>query len=149
MSFVLSLHNTNKGWTCDCCGARYGVKNSLKLHMKTHLPPSFCCSECGMKFVQVGNLNTHQKLHRGILNEICEFCNKGFATNSSLSSHIIRKHFVKFVCEVAGCSFTSCTKAYYKVHLKSVHKKDDQVLIAKLLEKVEKLKSNFQQLKYV
>ena len=145
----LSMHNSNKGWICDCCGSRFGIKNALKIHMMTHLPPLFCCSECDRKFVYVCNLNTHKKLHRGILNEICKFCNKGFPTKDSLSGHIITKHFVKLVCEVDGCSSTFSTKGYYKRHLKSVHKKNDQVLIGKLLEKVEKLKPNHQQLKYV
>ena len=142
------MHNTNKGWTCDCCGAQYGNKHSLKYHMMTHLPPSFPCSECDRKFVYDCDLNKHNNLHRGILNEICKFCNKGFPTKGSLSHHIITKHFVKLVCEVAGCSSTFNTKTRYKTHLKSVHKKDDQVLIGKLLEKVEKLKPNHQQLKY-
>ena len=142
------MHSTTKGWICDYCGSRYGTKNVLKLHMMTHLPPSFSCSECAWKFVYAGTLNRHKKFHRGILNEICKFCSKGFATKGSLNNHIIQKHFVKFPCEVDGCSSTFSTKRYYKIHLKSVHKKGDQVLIGKLLEKVEKLKPNFQQLKY-
>ena len=143
------MHNTNKGWICDCCGSRYGSKNLLKRHMMTHLPPSFSCSECDRKFVQAGNLNRHKKLHRGILNEICKFCNKGFATKSSLRIHIIQNHFVKFTCEVDGCSSTFSYKTNYKIHLKRVHKKDDKAMIGKLLEKVDKLKPDHQQLKYV
>ena len=148
-SHSLSLHNTNKGWTCDCCGSRYGTKHSLKNHMKTHLPPSFSCSECDRKFVHADTLNRHEKFHRGILNEVCKFCNKGFATKDSLRSHIIQSHFVKFVCEVAGCSTTFSSKSCYKTHLKRIHKKDDQVVIGKLLERVDKLKPDHQQLKYV
>ena len=144
----MNLHNSNRGWTCDCCGARFGTKKVLKIHMMTHLPPSFCCSECDRKFVHVGNLIRHKKLHQEILNEICKFCNKGFATKGSLREHIILKHFVKFPCEVDGCSSTFSSKANYKRHLKKVHKKDDQALIEKLLEKMEKLKPNHQQLKY-
>ena len=144
----LSLHNTNKGWTCDCCGSRFGTKNPLKIHMISHLPPAFSCSECDGKFGRVDHLNRHKKLHRGILNEICKICSKGFAMKDALNNHIIRKHFVKFACEVDGCSTTFSSKWYYKRHLKEVHKKDDQVLIGKLLEKLEKLKPNHQQLKY-
>ena len=143
------MHNKNKGWICDFCGSRYGTKNALKLHVISHLPPSLSCSECDMKFVYAGTLNNHKKLHRGILNEICKFCNKGFPTKDSLRSHIIQSHFVKFACEVAGCSTTFSSKSCYKTHLKRIHKKDDQGLIGKLLENVDKLKPNFQQLKYV
>ena len=66
----------------------------------------------------------------------------------ALNNHTIQKHFVKFACGVDGCSTTISCKSHYKTHLKLVHKKDDQVLIGKLLEKLEKLKPNHQQLKY-
>ena len=105
-----------------------------------HLPPSFSCEECDKKFVHVGNFKNHKKRHQGILNEICKFCNKGFSTNVGLSKHIIGNHFAKFQCEETGCSTILSSKANYKTHLKTVHDKDDQVLIGKLLEKVEKLK---------
>ena len=143
------MHNTNKGWICDRCGSRFGLKKLLKQHMMSHLPPSFSCSECNKKFVQAVDLKRHMKLHLGILNEICKLCNKGYASKSSLNHHTIRRHFVKFHCEVTGCSTTlSCKSTYYK-HLKTVHKKDDHTLIEKLLKNLEKLKPNFQQLKYV
>ena len=143
------MHNTNKGLICDCCGSRFGLKNVLKLHMLSHLPPSFSCSECDQKFVQAAHLNTHKKLHQGILKEICKLCNKGYATKGLLNHHIILKHFAKFHCEVTGCSSIICSKSSYNTHLKTVHKEDDQVLIKKLLEKLKALKPNFQQLKYI
>ena len=145
----LSIHNTNKSLICDCCGSRFGYKNALKIHMLNHLPPSFSCSECDKKFVYVKDLKTHEKLHRGILNEFCKLCNKGFATKVGLSDHIILNHFAKFNCEVTGCSSVLSNKGAYKIHLKSTHKKDDQVLNKKLILNLEKLKPNYQQLKYV
>ena len=143
------MHNTNKGWICDCCGSRFGIKNTLKLHIMNHLPPSFSCSECDMKFVQASNLKIHKKRHQGILNKICNLCNKGYSTNDSLRNHIIIKHFAKFHCEVTGCSSIISSKPHYKTHLKTIHKKDDQVLIENLLNNLEKLKPNFEQLKYI
>ena len=143
------MHNANKSWICDCCGFRFGIKNTFKLHMLGHLPSSFLCSECGKKFVNVGNLNNHQKLHEGILNEVCKLCNKGYATKCGLNDHIIRNHFAKLNCELTGCSSISSSKQAYKKHLKTMHKKNDQVLIKKVIVNLEKLKPNFQQLKYV
>ena len=143
------MHNTDKVWICDCCGSRFGMKHVLKLHMMNHLPPSYSCSECDMKFVQAGHLNAHKKLHQGILNEICKLCNKGYATKDGLSKHIIRNHFAKFHCEVTGCSSFLSIKSNYKIHLKTVHKKDDQVFIRNLIQNLEKLKPDYQQLKYV
>ena len=145
----LNMHNTNKGWICDCCGSRFGLKHVLKHHMMNHLPPSLSCSECDKKFVQAGYLKTHKKRHQGILNEICQLCNKGYATKSGLSNHIVCDHFDKFDCEVTGCSSIISSKSRYKFHLKTVHKNDDQVLIENLLIHLEKLKPDFQQLKYV
>ena len=143
------MHNTNKSWICDCCGSQFGYRNVLKLHMSIHFPPSFSCTECDKKFVMAGNLKKHKKIHQGILNETCKLCNKGFTTKGSLSNHIISDHFDKFHCEVTGCSTTLSSKQGYKTHLKTMHKKDDQVLIKKVIVNLEKLKPNFQQLKYV
>ena len=143
------MHNTNKGWICDCCGSQFGTKNTIKEHMMSHLPPSFSCSECDKMFVHVSNLNVHKKRHQGILNEVCKLCNKGYATKGGLKVHIISNHFAKFDCEVTGCSSVLSSKTNYKLHLKTVHKKDDQVFIKNLIMNLEKLKPNIQQLKFV
>ena len=143
------MHNINKSWICDCCGSRFGYKNALKLHKMSHLPPSFSCLECGQKFMNAGNLKTHKMLHQGILNEACKLCNKGYATKNWLRNHIIHTHFAKFNCEVTGCSTTLSSKSVYKKHLTKIHNKNDQILIENLLIKLEKLKPDFQQFKYV
>ena len=117
--------------------------------MKSHLSPAFSCSECDMKFVHVSNLNVHKKRHQGVLNDICKLCSTGYATKVGLNDHIILKHFVKFNCEVTGCSSVLSSKSNYKYHLKTVHKKYDQVSIENLLINLEKLKPSFEQLKYV
>ena len=132
------MHNTNNGWICDCCGSRFGHKDALKIHMMSHLPPSFSCSECKKEFVQASSLKTHKKLHTGILNEVCKLCNKGYATKSGLTTHIIESHFAKFHCEVTGCSSIKSSKSKYKFYLKTFHKKDDQVLIGNLIKNLEK-----------
>ena len=117
--------------------------------MMTHLPPSLSCSECDKKFVYASNLNIHKKRHQGILNKICKLCNKGYSTIGSLSNHIIENHFAKFHCEVPGCTTYTSSKKSYEKHLKRIHKKDDPVLIKKLIKNLEKLKPDFQQFKYV
>ena len=117
--------------------------------MVTHFPPSFSCSECDKKFAHAGNLKVHIKRHQGILSEVCETCNKGYATKIELNDHIISNHFARLHCEVTGCSTTFKCKKSYKAHLKTMHKKCDQVLIEDLLINLEKLMPNFQQFKYV
>ena len=117
--------------------------------MMIHLPSSFSCSECDKKFVHASNLKTHKKCHQGILTEICKLCNKGYATKGGFNEHIIRLHFAKFHCEMTECSSIISSKSDYKIHLKKVHKKDDQVAVKNFIIKLEKLKANFQLLKYV
>ena len=143
------MHATKKDWTCDCCGSQFGTKAGLKNHVKSHLPPSFSCSKCDKKFKNTYNLKEHEKLHRGILNELCKHCKEGFRTKTLLYYHIIYTHFEKLHCEVNGClSFFGC-KRYYKEHLRKFHKNYDQVLIENLLGKLEILKPDQQLLKYV
>ena len=143
------MHNTNKDWICDYCGSRFGHEDALMKHMMIHLAPAFSCSECDKKFVRAADLKTHKKNHQGILSEICKSCNKGYTTKNGLINHTVIDHFPKFHCEVTGCSSIKSLKADYKRHLKTFHKKDDQVLIENLIINLNKLKPNFQQLKYV
>ena len=117
--------------------------------MKTHLPPSFACSKCPKKFVHPGNLNNHLKIHAGILNEVCKICNKGYTTKDSLTKHIKENHFSKMHCEIPNCGFKCGSKSEYRNHLKITHKHLDKNMIEKLLKDLEKLKPDFQMMKYV
>ena len=149
MDHQQNMHTTKKDWTCDCCGSQFGTKIGLKQHVKSHLPPSFPCLTSGKKFVFASIVKKHEKLHRGVLNELCTHCKKGFPTKSSLNDHIVKKHFERLHCEVNGCLKNFGCKAHYKEHLKQVHKKVDQVLIENLLGKLEILKLDHKLLKYV
>ena len=143
------MHATNKDWICDCCGSHFGTKKVLWTHMKTHLPPSYSCSKCDRKFVYAHFLQNHEKLHQRILNEICKHCKKGFPTKNLLNDHVISQHFERLHCEFNGSLITFNCKFNYKSHLKRSHRKDDQILIKKLLLKLNKKKPDFQQLKYI
>ena len=117
--------------------------------MMTHLPPSFACPKCPMKFVQAGILKNHLKIHAGILNEVCKFCNEGYTTKVGLAMHIQLQHFSKLHCEVLNCSYKTGAKRHYISHLQRSHKKFDKNLIAKFIEKVVKLKPDFNKMQYV
>ena len=143
------IHATQKDWACDCCGSCFGTKHVLKTHMMTHLPPSFACSKCPKKFVYASYLKTHLKIHAGVLNEECKYCNKGYTTKELLKTHILHQHFSKLYCEVPNCSYKTAAKNHLKRHLKNVHKKVNPNLIEKLIDKIDKLKPNFQMMKHV
>ena len=117
--------------------------------MMTHLPPSFACSKCYKKFVEAGNLKTHFKTHAGILNEVCKICSKAYSIKCVLKTHIIRQHFSKMYCEVPDCSYKTGSKSDFKRHLKKHHQYSDKNMIEHLLKDLEKLKPDFQKMKYV
>ena len=142
------IHATQKDWACDCCGSRYGTKHALKIHMITHLPPSFACPKSPKKFVLASNFKTHLKRHAGILNEACKICNKAYSYKTGLTNHIVSQHFSKLHCEVPNCSYKCATKSHLKRHLKNVHQKVSPSLIKKLIEKIDKLKPNFLMMKH-
>ena len=144
-----TIHATKKDWVCDCCGSRFGFKSELMKHMMTHLPPLFACSKCDKKFVYASNLKLHLMRHAGILNKVCKYCNKGYSTKASLSSHIRSQHFSKLHCEIPNCLDKTGVKNSYKKHLKTVHKSYDKNIIEKLLNDLEKLKPDFKKMKYV
>ena len=144
-----SIHATKKDWVCDCCGSCFGVKRGLKQHMMKHLPPSFACLKCDGKFVYAGTLKTHLKLHAGVLSEFCKLCNKGFSIKMALRNHIINSHFTKIPCEITNCLYQSSSKPNHKRHFRKVHRNIDQILTTEIFEKLDKLKPDFQMMKYV
>ena len=143
------MHTTIKNWICDYCGSRFGARNVLTRHVMSHIPLSFACSKCPRKFTQSDSLKRHLKTHAGILNEICEICKKGFSTKETLSMHIILQHFTKLDCEIPNCAYKSGLKVNYKRHLRTKHRDLDQNLMEKIIEKIDKLKIDFPNLKYV
>ena len=59
------------------------------------------------------------------------------------------KHFDKFHCEIPKCSYRTGYKVDYKTHLKAVHSDENKKLLENLIEKLDKLKADYQHLKYV
>ena len=86
--------------------------------------------------------------HAGILNKVCKNCNKGYSTKDSLKAHILLEHFTKIHCELPDCSYKTGAKSDFKKHLKTTHWKIDSNLIQKLIEKIDKLKPDFEKMKY-
>ena len=139
------VENTFK---CDHCGAQFITKFSLIEHILSHLP-SISCTICHKTFEMVNDLIKHLKIHREIKNKECSHCDESFLTKTHLHYHILFKHFTKIHCEFEQCSFKSGCKVSYEKHLMKMHMNADKVKLKEILEKVQKLKPDYQMLKYV
>ena len=82
-------------------------------------------------------------------NKICKICNKKYSTRSSLKTHISLAHFSKIHCEALNCAYKTGLKVNYKRHIKIMHSEMDQDFIGKLYKKIDELKADYVNFKYV
>ena len=80
--------------------------------------------------------------------KFCKICNKGISKLANFKMHIALHHFSKIHCEIPNCSYKTGFKARYKKHLQETHRKLGEKLIEKLVGDLEKLKPDFELLKY-
>ena len=75
---------------CGECNRYYGDSQSLKVHLRKHLPEgeraaaAHTCPTCGKSYSSVGKLNEHLEKHVDIR---CRYCNKSFAYNRTCKAH--------------------------------------------------------------
>ncbi|OUM69315.1 hypothetical protein PIROE2DRAFT_30055, partial [Piromyces sp. E2] len=48
----------------------------------------YVCSTCGAGFVRKHDLNRHEKVHTGVKNYKCPYCDRAFSRNDALSRHL-------------------------------------------------------------
>lgn len=143
-----NLHSNQNLWVCDCCGKRYSSKRVLFHHLKTHMFTDYKCSICDKNFQRLTNLKNHMKLHEGVCCEKCEHCNEKFATKNQLKQHVVANHFTdKMQCKFCASQFIR--KHHYKRHLVTVHKKMGKKVMADTLKNIEKISTDYKQLKFI
>ena len=87
---IRRCHIGKTPYLCGDCNRYYGNSQSLKVHLKKHLPEgekeaaAHKCPTCNKSYSSVGKLNEHLEKHADIR---CRFCNKSFAYNHTCKAH--------------------------------------------------------------
>ncbi|PZC75449.1 hypothetical protein B5X24_HaOG206058 [Helicoverpa armigera] len=128
----LSTHSrhvseSDKRFICDECGAKFVTKTNLQVHINwEHLKiNTHKCSKCTKVFKSRSDLNRHVTyVHlkkRPPRNKICDYCGRGFTTQTILQCHI-RTHTGERPLQCAQCSATFAHSAALYTHTKLIHK---------------------------
>lgn len=141
---LLALNKIDENCFCEVCGKNFNQKGALARHLPIHTgevsfgKPSWIltgpfsgesryqCEECGKKFLHHSSFNIHRKIHAGLRNFRCEFCNHGFLTNSHLKRHVRACHqkLRNHPCPYCRHKFTENYNLL--AHIKVVHKQPDE-----------------------
>ena len=115
----MSSHSDAKPFHCSDCPKTFSYHNSLYIHRKTHLPPSFKCEFCQKMFTYKRSRDEHLNTHTGNQPFKCEQCHERFKSSSNLSIHRKKHHSAepKFKCPICNKMFQ--TRVSLFLHKKS------------------------------
>lgn len=88
------IHTGNKPFICILCGDSFIHKNQLKRHEGVHAESKlFPCDVCDKYFRHKDSIRRHKRIHTaGAQRYQCDFCNKNYTRNYSLTVHIKSIH---------------------------------------------------------
>ncbi|XP_034749594.1 oocyte zinc finger protein XlCOF6-like isoform X1 [Etheostoma cragini] len=97
-----------KEFSCSKCTKRFGLKSSLKRHMRTHTVKKCCsCSVCNKGFQMKSHLQRHMIIHTGEKAFSCSVCEKRFGYKATLQQHMATHTGEKRLrCSVCDQRFT-------------------------------------------
>lgn len=88
--------DTQEGYACPLCGMRFTKSYSLRAHKDIHHNKNgpLTCEICQRVFNRRICLAQHMKIHSGVKNFKCRFCDASFAQAASKKGHERNKHNV-------------------------------------------------------
>lgn len=83
--------NVKSKYICDYCNKEYHRKNSLRVHILTHiLGRLFQCEECGKKFLSLAHLIEHGNTHLKVMDRFVCFCGAKYSTRRGYQRHCLK-----------------------------------------------------------
>ncbi|XP_034747438.1 zinc finger protein 484-like [Etheostoma cragini] len=113
------VSDDKESFSCFECGKKFGTKQHLKRHMKSHTGEKpFSCTVCGKIFIQKVQLTEHMRTHTGEKPFSCSVCQKAFARRQHLQRHVMIHTGEKpFSCSV--CDQGVLSKEHLKTHMRT------------------------------
>ncbi|XP_030002639.1 zinc finger protein 84-like isoform X3 [Sphaeramia orbicularis] len=86
----VTVHPTNKPFSCSVCKTGFVQKSTLKRHMSIHTRERpFSCSICKKCFARKSEVKQHMTVHTGEKPYSCSVCKRAFAYKQNLNKHIL------------------------------------------------------------
>lgn len=111
---------------CEYCNKRFGIRRALEHHLnRIHLNRKpYQCDICDKAYINEWSLTEHKRFkhegHKRALKYPCPFCDKKFAQNSTLKSHILTHTGEKpYKCTQCPAQFSQSN--ILRTHIKLVH----------------------------
>lgn len=112
-------------YPCPVCQKVFLRESYMKLHRKTHDPPSqeFVCEVCACRFSSRNGL-LHHRMNHNEAQFACQICDKKYKRKLLLTQHLMTHGPAQFKCDVCGKEFK--VKKYLVRH-KALHKGGERV----------------------
>ena len=104
------------------CGEKFKNHNQLQTHVKKfHVATDYQCSKCKMYCTTKRGLNQHINKCFDIRNFKCKECGEAFTRQDVLDDHMKHKHSDErnYVCKVEGCGQAFKSEAALRGHMKT------------------------------
>ncbi len=115
--------NKHEPTDCQICGKTFSKRGYYLQHYSAiHANPQHRCSTCGKRFQTVKRLDTHMRVHAGLVERVgCNYCDRSFVHSIDLYRHLqVHKNVRPYKCGVCNQAFIRRDQA--KKHLAKHYK---------------------------